>query len=92
MQASFHRSERCIEYEVAQRAYPQALTLDPGLEPATIWLALCLSALGRFSEAGEALSKAYELGNRSLDVLRVMGTLPPGRDTHHGSTLYPSRI
>ncbi len=70
-----HREER--EYEVAQHAYRQALTLDPNLESAAIGLALCLSALGQSAEAANVLSKAYGLGHRSLNLLHVMTTLPP---------------
>jgi Flp pilus assembly protein TadD len=71
-----HRDER--EHEFAQHAYREALTLDPRLESAAIGLALCSSALGQFAEAAEVLSKAYELGNRSLNLLQVMTTLPQG--------------
>jgi Flp pilus assembly protein TadD len=70
-----HREER--EYEVAQHAYRQALTLDPNLESAAIGLALCLSGLGQSAEAANVLSEAYGFGHRSLNLLHVMTTLPP---------------
>ena len=69
-----HREEH--EYEVAQAAYRQALTLDPNLESAAIGLALCLLALGKSAEAGNVLGNAYSLGHRSLNLLHVMTTLP----------------
>jgi Flp pilus assembly protein TadD len=71
-----HRQER--EFEAAQQAYRQALTLDPNLESAAIGLALCLSALGRAAEAATVLSDAYGRGHRSLHLLHVMTMLPPG--------------
>jgi Flp pilus assembly protein TadD len=69
-----HRNER--EYETAQQAYRQALTLDPNLESAAIGLALCLSALGQSSEAANVLKRAFALGHRSLNLLHAMATLP----------------
>ena len=70
-----HREER--EHELAQRAYRQALTLDPNLQSAALGLALCLSALGEPADAASVLSAAYARGHRSLDLLHVMTTLPP---------------
>ena len=71
-----HREER--EYELAQQAYRQALTLDPRMETPAVGLALCLSRLGQSAEAAEVLSEAYRRGVRSLQLLHVMTTLPPG--------------
>jgi len=71
-----HREER--EYEIAQQAYRQALTLDPDMETPAIGLALCLSALGQSAEAANVLGEAYGRGIRSLNLLHVMTTLPPG--------------
>jgi Flp pilus assembly protein TadD len=70
-----HREER--EHDLAQRAYRQALTLDPGLESAAIGLALSLSALGQSAEAANVLRDAYARGHRSLNLLHVMAMLPP---------------
>jgi Flp pilus assembly protein TadD len=70
-----HREER--EYELAQRAYRQALTLAPEMETPAIGLALCLSALGQSEEATDVLRQAYARGIHSLDLLHVMTTLPP---------------
>lgn len=69
-----HRDER--EYEVAQQAYRQALTLDPNLESAAVGLALCLSAIGETSEAATVLEKAFRRGHRSLNLLHIMTALP----------------
>ena len=71
-----YREER--EYERAQQAYQQALALDPNLETPAIGLALCLSALGQSTEAAGVLSKTYDRGIRSLNLLHVMTTLPSG--------------
>lgn len=71
-----HREER--EYEVAQQAYRQALTLDPHMETPAIGLALCLSRLGQSAEAANVLCEAFGRGIRSLRLLHVMTTLPPG--------------
>lgn len=69
-----HRDER--EYEVAQQAYRQALTLDPNLESAVVGLALCLSAIGEVSEAATVLETAFKRGHRSLNLLHIMTALP----------------
>jgi Flp pilus assembly protein TadD len=69
-----YREER--EYELAQYAYRKALTLDSGLESAAIGLALCHLALGQNSEAARVLEDAFRRGNRSLNLLDVMATLP----------------
>ena len=68
------REER--EYELAQQAYRQALTLDPTMETPATGLALCLSAHGQSAEAANILSEAYGRGIRSLNLLHVMTTLP----------------
>ena len=70
------REER--EYEIAQQAYRRALALDPNMETPAIGLALCLSALGQSAEAANVLGEAYGRGIRSLRLLHVMTTLPPG--------------
>jgi tetratricopeptide (TPR) repeat protein len=69
-----YRDER--EYEAAQQAYRQALALDPDLGSAAIGLALCLSALGQSSEAANVLKRVFASGQRSLNLLHVMTTLP----------------
>ncbi len=74
------RREEC-DYEVAQQAYRQALTLDPGLESAAIGLAICLSARGQSAEAARVLDDAYKRGRRSLNLLHAMTTLPPITDS-----------
>src|SRR5262249_38517968 len=66
------------EYDAAERAYGQALALDPNLESAAIGQALSLSALGRPADAARILDKAYASGRRSLNLLHVMTTLPAG--------------
>lgn len=71
-----HREER--EYEIAKQAYRQALTLDPNMETPATGLALCLSSLGQSAEAASVLGEAYGRGIRSLRLLHVMTTLPPG--------------
>jgi Flp pilus assembly protein TadD len=71
-----HREER--EYELAQPAYRQALTLDSSMETPAVGLALCLAGLGQSAEAGHVLSEAYRRGIRSLQLLHIMATLPPG--------------
>ena len=71
-----HREER--EYEIAQQAYRQALTLDPNMETPATGLALCMSSMGQSAEAATVLSEAYGRGIRSLRLLHMMTTLPPG--------------
>lgn len=71
-----HREER--EYEAAQQAYRQALALDPHMETPAAGLALCLSSLGRSAEAATVVGEAYGRGIRTLRLLHVMTTLPPG--------------
>ena len=71
-----HREER--EYELAKQAYTQALSLDPYMETPAAGLALCLSSLGQSVEAAKVLGDAYTRGIRTLRLLQVMTTLPPG--------------
>jgi Flp pilus assembly protein TadD len=71
-----HREER--EYELAQQAYRQALALDPYMETPAAGLALCLSSLGHADEAAKVLGEAYRKGIRSLRLLQIMTTMPPG--------------
>jgi Flp pilus assembly protein TadD len=71
-----HREER--EYEIAKQAYSQALALDPYMETPAAGLALCLSSLGQSAEAAKVLGDAYARGIRTLRLLQVMTTLPPG--------------
>jgi Flp pilus assembly protein TadD len=71
-----HREAR--EYELAEQTYRQALTLDPNMETPAVGLALCLSSRGRSVEAADVLGQAYARGIRSLRLLHVMTTLPPG--------------
>jgi len=71
-----HRDER--EHEIAIQAYRRALALDPDMETPAVGLALCLASLGQPAEAADVLSEAYRRGNRSLQLLHVMSTLPPG--------------
>lgn len=70
------REER--EYELAQSDYRRALAIDPNMETPTIGLALSLCALGQSAEAANVLAEAYGRGIRSLNLLHVMTTLPPG--------------
>ena len=65
------------EYEAAQQAYQQALTLDRDLESAAIGLASCLLARGQSAEAGTVLEEAFKHGHRSVNLLHAMTTLPP---------------
>ena len=64
------------EYNLAEDAYRKALTLDGRLESSKIGLALCLSALGRHSEAASVLQGAIEQGICSLSLLDALATLP----------------
>src|SRR5262249_49788454 len=69
-----YREER--EYEIAQRAYRKALTLDGSLASAAIGLALCSSALGQYAEAARILENLFRRGHCSLNQLHVLATLP----------------
>src|SRR5689334_2163204 len=54
------REER--EYELAEHAYRQALTLDSNMDTPAAGLALCLSSLGRSEEAASVLTEAHRRG------------------------------
>jgi tetratricopeptide (TPR) repeat protein len=69
-----YREER--EYEFAQQAYRKALALDSDLGSAAIGLALCLLALGQYTEAASVLEGLFKRGYRSLNLLDVMATMP----------------
>src|SRR5262249_25569477 len=64
------------EYELARDAFRQALTLEADLGPATMGLATACSYLGQFAEAAQVLERMIERGQRSLDVLVALASLP----------------
>jgi Flp pilus assembly protein TadD len=64
------------EYELARDVFLQALTLEADLAPAATGLATACSYLGQFAEAARLLEGMIERGQRSLDVLVVLASLP----------------
>jgi tetratricopeptide (TPR) repeat protein len=64
------------DYTRAGEAYRKALALDGGLESSKIGLALCLSALGNYTEAADVLQGAFRQGQCSLSLLDAISSLP----------------
>src|SRR5215475_4496857 len=64
------------DYTRAEEAYRKALALDGGLESSKIGLALCLSALGRYTEAADVLQDAFRRDHCSLSLLDAIASLP----------------
>jgi len=64
------------EYELAGDVFLQALTLEADLAPAAMGMATACSYLGQFAEAARVLEGMIERGQRSLDVLVVLASLP----------------
>lgn len=69
-----YREER--EYELARDAFREAQSQEPGLEAATIGLALSHLSLGENTEAADALNRFIVRGVRSSDLLSVVVELP----------------
>jgi Flp pilus assembly protein TadD len=65
------------DYKLAEDAYRKALKFDSGLESSKIGLALCLSALGRYTEAAGVLQDAFRQGHCSISLLDALAALPP---------------
>jgi tetratricopeptide (TPR) repeat protein len=64
------------EYELARDVFRQALGIEADLAPAAMGLATACSYLGQFAEAAQVLEGMIERGQRSLDVLVALASLP----------------